>query len=79
LRRKKRGFAINVVDDWFRSARHQNMEKIFLDQQSQIYRYLRPSAVREMFRQHQTGDSDNHKILFSLIVFEEWLRSQHSA
>jgi asparagine synthase (glutamine-hydrolysing) len=76
LRRKKRGFAMNVVDDWFRSSRHKKMEEILLDQESHIYRYLQPSAVREMFNQHQTGNSDNHKILFSLVVFEEWLRSQ---
>lgn len=77
LRRKKRGFAGNVVDDWFRSAKHQKMETILLDGQSQIYNYLQPSAVRRLFKQHQTGNSDNHKILFSLIVFEEWLRAQH--
>ena len=41
-----------------------------------IYRYLRPSAVREMLEQHRTGHDDNHKILFSLVVFEEWLRGQ---
>lgn len=76
LRRKKRGFAMNVVDDWFRSSRHKKMEEIFLDQESHIYGYLQPSAVRKMFNQHQTGNSDNHKILFSLVVFEEWLRTQ---
>jgi len=79
LRRKKRGFAMNVVDNWFRSAKHQKMEEILLDGHSQIYKYLKPSAVRAMFNQHQTGHNDNHKILFSLIVFEEWLRSQNSA
>jgi asparagine synthase (glutamine-hydrolysing) len=79
LRRKKRGFAMSVVDDWFRSTRRQKMEEILLDRESQIYRYLQPSAVRKMFDQHQAGHSDNHKILFSLIVFEEWLRSQQRA
>jgi len=79
LRRKKRGFAMNVVDNWFRSARHQKMEEILLDRDSQIYNYLQPLAVRKMFDQHQTGDNDNHKILFSLIVLEEWLRSRDHA
>jgi asparagine synthase (glutamine-hydrolysing) len=50
------------------------MEEILLDRESKIYDYLRPPAVREMFRQHQSGQNDNHKILFSLVVFEEWLR-----
>jgi asparagine synthase (glutamine-hydrolysing) len=74
LRRKKRGFAVNVVDDWFRSSANKKMEEILLDRESKIYDYLRPPAVREMFRQHQSGQNDNHKILFSLVVFEEWLR-----
>jgi asparagine synthase (glutamine-hydrolysing) len=78
LRRKKRGFAMNVVDDWFRSAKQQNMEAILLDSNSQIYNFLRPEAVREMFREHQSGSSDHHKILFSIVVLEEWLRAQRS-
>ena len=76
LRRKKRGFATNVVDDWFRTARRQKMDDILLDHGSLIYRYLRPSAVGEMLERHRTGHDDNHKILFSLVVFEEWLRGQ---
>ena len=76
LRRKKRGFTTNVVDDWFRTARRQKMDDILLDHRSLIYRYLRPSAVGEMLERHRTGHDDNHKILFSLVVFEEWLRGQ---
>jgi len=74
LRRKKRGFAVNVVDDWFRGALGNKMKDILLDRESHIYQYLRPSAVQEMFKQHQSGQDDNHKVLFSLVVFEEWLR-----
>jgi asparagine synthase (glutamine-hydrolysing) len=46
-----------------------------LDGSSRIYQYLRPEAVRELFEQHSAGRHDNHKVLFSLIVFEEWLRA----
>jgi asparagine synthase (glutamine-hydrolysing) len=74
LKRKKRGFAVNVVDDWFRGTTRRKMEEILLDGESQIYDYLRPPAVQEIFKQHQSGQNDNHKILFSLVVFEEWLR-----
>ena len=74
LKRKKRGFAVNVVDDWFRGAMSRKMKEILLDGESQIYRYLRPAAVQSIFRKHSSGQSDNHKILFSLVVFEEWLR-----
>ncbi len=74
LKRKKRGFGVNVVDDWFRGATGRKMEEILLDRESHIYNYLRPLAVQEILEQHQSGQNDNHKILFSLVVFEEWLR-----
>jgi asparagine synthase (glutamine-hydrolysing) len=74
LKRPKRGFAVNVVDQWFRNAIDSRMADTLLDSGSSIYRYLRPSAVRELFQQHSSGRHDHHKILFSLVVFEEWLR-----
>src|SRR3984885_1470973 len=74
LRRKKRGFAVNVVDEWFRGAAAKKMEEILLDENSHIYNYLRPSAVKQIFEEHRSGQNDNHKVLFSLIVFEQWLR-----
>jgi len=78
LRRKKRGFAVNVVDDWFRGAVGNKMDEILRDRESQIYQYLLPSAVQKLLREHESGQNDNHKILFSLVVFEEWLRIHRS-
>lgn len=75
LKRPKRGFACNVVDDWFRDAMDSKMAEIFLDSHSQIYQYLRHSPVRTLFEQHSSGREDHHKILFSLVVFEQWLRT----
>jgi asparagine synthase (glutamine-hydrolysing) len=74
LSRKKRGFGVNVVDDWFRGTMSKKMKEILLDPESQMYRYLRPAAVQSILAKHGSGESDNHKILFSLVVFEEWLR-----
>lgn len=74
LKRPKRGFAGNVVDDWFRSAIDNKMSDTLLDSSSRLYQFLRPTAVRELFEQHVSGRHDNHKVLFSLVVFEEWLR-----
>jgi asparagine synthase (glutamine-hydrolysing) len=79
LRRKKRGFGVNVVDDWFRAAMGKKMESLLLSVDSCIYRYLSASKVNALLSQHQTGERDNHKILFSLVVFEEWLRAQRLA
>jgi asparagine synthase (glutamine-hydrolysing) len=75
VKRPKRGFAGNVVDDWFRGAIDSKMADNLLDNESRIYQYLRPQAVRELFEQHAAGRNDNHKVLFSLSVFEEWLRT----
>jgi len=76
VKRPKRGFAVNVVDGWFRDAMDHKMGDALLDSSSRIYQYLRPQAVRELFEQHAAGRNDNHKVLFSLVVFEEWLRAQ---
>ena len=76
--RKKRGFACTVVDDWFRNMFDGRMAETLLDENSKIYRYLRPSAVRGLFNHHASGREDHHKILFSLVVFEEWLRAHEA-
>jgi len=75
LKRPKRGFAVNVVDDWFRGTIDGRMSETLLDSSSRIYQYLRPESVRRLFEQHASGRQDNHKILFSLALFEEWLRA----
>jgi asparagine synthase (glutamine-hydrolysing) len=76
LRRKKRGFGVNVVDEWFRDEKNRRMQDVLLDKESMMYGFLNPSAVKSLFEEHQSGRNDNHKVLFSLIVFEEWLRIQ---
>jgi len=78
MQRRKRGFAANVVDGWFRNAIDSRMSETLLDGSSRIYQYLSPDAVGELFAQHASGQEDNHKMLFSLVVFEEWLRSHES-
>ena len=40
-----------------------------------MYRFLKPAAVGDLLHAHKRGANDHHKILFSLIVFEMWLRS----
>jgi asparagine synthase (glutamine-hydrolysing) len=74
LRRPKRGFAVNVVDSWFQDAINSEMTEPLLDGSSEIYQYLRPKAVRQLFTEHASGRSDNHKIMFSLVVLQQWLR-----
>ena len=79
LKRRKRGFASNIVDDWFRDAIDTKMAAALLDPGSKIYQFLLPSSVRKAFELHTSGQQDNHKILFSLVLLEEWLRIYDSA
>jgi asparagine synthase (glutamine-hydrolysing) len=75
LRRKKRGFAVNVVDDWFRGSVDGKMGQYLSDSSSLMFKYLRHDVVNNLLSQHLSGRHDYHKILFSLVLFEEWLRS----
>jgi len=75
LQRKKRGFAVNVVDEWFRDSLSRKMDHVFLDGNSLMNKFLRNEKVRRLLEEHKTGKRDNHKILFSMVVFEEWLRT----
>ncbi len=75
MRRKKRGFGVNVVDDWFRSSLSGQIDDVLLDSQSLIYDFLRPDRAEELVREHREGRKDNHKLLFSLVVLELWMRT----
>ncbi|HMB74155.1 MAG TPA: asparagine synthase C-terminal domain-containing protein, partial [Gammaproteobacteria bacterium] len=75
LRRKKRGFAVNVVDQWFNNSVDSALSDYLLDGSSLMYDVLEPASVRRLYDEHNAGRHDNHKMLFSLVVFEQWLRS----
>ena len=78
LRRKKRGFAVNVVDQWFRSSLKTEFSEMLLDESSLMFDLLDPGPVRALLRDHRSGRHDNHKLLFSLVMFEQWLRGIRS-
>jgi asparagine synthase (glutamine-hydrolysing) len=74
LSRKKRGFASNVVDDWFNSSLSAKLTSVLRDRGSLIFDLLDPAAVQRLLDEHQDRRMDNHKVLFSLVVLEEWMR-----
>src|SRR5438445_297768 len=78
LKRKKRGFAVNVVDDWFHSSLTGELQEVLLDESSLMFGFLNPKAVRSLLKSHQSGRQDNHKLLFSLVMVEQWLRRSWS-
>jgi Asparagine synthase (glutamine-hydrolyzing) len=73
LKRKKRGFAANVVDEWFRSSLNGTLDDLLLDKSSLMFDLLDPKPVRRLLEDHQAGRQDNHKLLFSLVMVEQWL------
>jgi len=75
IKRKKRGFGVNVVDDWFKSSMGGKFEDFLKDPSSKMYDFFKQEVVMEMLEDHSLGKRDCHKILFSLVVFEEWLRA----
>lgn len=74
LKRRKRGFGVNVVDRWFRESLGGKTSSYLLDLDSLMFRHLRAKSVEKLFKEHAQGKRDNHKLLFSLVAFEEWLR-----
>jgi asparagine synthase (glutamine-hydrolysing) len=51
---------------------------MLLDRESLIYRLLEPKAVQRLLDDHRSDRQDNHKLLFSLVMFEQWLRQCRS-
>src|SRR5207244_6353208 len=68
LKRKKRGFAVNVVDDWFRSSLDGEMSEVLLAPSSLMFGLCNPNPVRGLCEGHQSGRQDNNKILFSRVM-----------
>jgi asparagine synthase (glutamine-hydrolysing) len=78
LRRKKRGFAVDAVDAWFQGTVDGRMGEYLLDPQSRMYRFLNHAAVGRLLEGHRSRREDNHKMLFSLVVLEQWMRAADS-
>ena len=78
LARKKRGFAVNVVDEWFHASLEGALPEMLLDSGSLMFSLLEPAAVRRLLEEHRSRRQDNHKLLFSLVMFEQWLREMRS-
>jgi asparagine synthase (glutamine-hydrolysing) len=62
MTRKKRGFAVDAVDEWFHGSLNSKLAAYLLDHQSLMYEFLDPKAVGAMFEDHRRRRSDNHKM-----------------
>jgi asparagine synthase (glutamine-hydrolysing) len=78
MKRKKRGFAVNVVDDWFRSSLEGEIPEMLMDESSLMFDLLKHEPVRKLLSDHRSRRQNNHKLLFSLVMLEQWLRGMRS-
>jgi len=78
LKRKKRGFAVNVVDEWFHSSLKGQLPEMLSDRNCLMFELLKPEPVQRLLSDHRSGRQDNHKLLFSLVMLEQWLRGMYS-
>ena len=79
MKRKKRGFGVNVVDDWFNNSATGKITDLLRDEKSLMYSVLSPAPVQKLLADHQSRRQDNHKLLFSLVMVEQWLRGVRAA
>jgi len=75
INRKKRAFASNVVDEWFQNSADGKFNDYIRDPQSLIYKFFNYSSIQNLHKSHRNHEADNYKLLFSIMVFEEWLRT----
>jgi Asparagine synthase (glutamine-hydrolyzing) len=72
LNRKKRGFAVNVVDHWLKESLGSKFS--FREgSDSPLDKYFHRESLKKLQQQHSSGEKDNHKLIFSLMVFEQFL------
>jgi len=71
--------AVNVVDEWLHSSVQGQLPEMLMDESSLMFDLLKPEPVRKLLNDHRSGRQDNHKLLFSLVMLEQWLRGTRSA
>lgn len=74
VNRPKRAFARDVVDGWYRESLDGKVAETLLDPSALLYTLLRRDRVQALVDDHRNGRRDHHKIVFSLVVLEDWLR-----
>ena len=69
---------MNVVDGWFNATLQGVLPEMLLSKDSLMFDLLEPAPVKALLDNHRSGRQDNHKVLFSLVMLEQWLRIQRS-
>lgn len=73
VKRKKAGFAV-PLQKWFATDLATMFGDTVMDN-AMCHEYFDPQVIRELFSQNRTGRRDHGMKLWSILVFEIWLRS----
>ncbi len=71
--RKKKGFA-NPIHHWFRSHMREYVRECLLSPDSGLAQYFDQQYIRELIRQHETGEQEHLRQIYLLVSFELWHR-----
>ncbi len=70
----KQGFS-SPDQSWFKGESIEFVKKRILSQDSPIYNYFDPQSVRDMVNEHIEGRKNRRLFIWSLINFDQWLRT----
>ena len=70
--RKKMGFP-TPLQRMFKNKLGKDVKEVLLDDQCINRNIYNKSALEELFKQHESGANDHHKLLWKLFIMEKWL------
>lgn len=73
IERPKQGFAI-PLDRWLRGALREWGEQMLYDDELVDLACLRPTAIHELWKLHQSGNANNGTKLWTILMLLDWLR-----
>ena len=71
--RRKMGFGV-PLDSWFRHELKPLTHDVLLDQTARSRGYFRPEYIAQLVTEHEASQFDHSYRLWSLVIFELWLR-----
>jgi asparagine synthase (glutamine-hydrolysing) len=69
---EKQGFSAPDAS-WFKGESIEFVRKTLLKNDALIYKYLDPSAIKNLLQQHMSGENNRRLLIWSLINVETWL------
>jgi asparagine synthase (glutamine-hydrolysing) len=76
INRNKKGFEIPVAK-WLREGLRELVEDMLAPDRIQLAGIFRPEYIRQLLDDHYAYRRDNHKYLWSLLMFELWYEHYH--